>query len=79
MGSFISIIVNAEKSLNADKSDGAELNSWMLLLLRFRKYLLVNYMFDDIIYRFRGFFMVEKNKNNDLLFDMCFGLKPIKF
>ena len=35
MGSFISIIVGAEKSLNADKSDGAELNSWMLLLLRF--------------------------------------------
>ena len=35
MGSFISIIVNAEKSLNADKSDGAELNSWMLLLFRF--------------------------------------------
>jgi hypothetical protein len=26
MNSFISIIVNAEKSLNADKSDGAQLN-----------------------------------------------------
>ena len=35
MGSFIAIIVNAEISLNADKSDGTELNSWMLLLLRF--------------------------------------------
>ena len=32
---FIAIIVNAEISLNADKSDGTELNSWMLLLLRF--------------------------------------------
>ena len=23
--------------------------------------------------------MVEKNKNNDLLYDICFGLMPIKF
>lgn len=43
-----------------------------------RHYIVLSYLFDDIIYRFRRFFQVDLN-NLDFLYDVCFGLKPVRF
>ena len=44
-----------------------------------QKHIIQNYLFDDIIYRFRSFFNTLKNKNSKFLYDICFGMKPAKF
>ena len=71
MNSFISIIVNAEKSLNADKSDGAELNSWMLLLLRFttnaNEHLIVEKIDSYFAYYWQNDRIDTLNADNDFL------------
>jgi len=41
-----------------------------------KRYIIINYLFDDIIYNHRFFFNTEENKNSDFLFDICFGMKP---
>ena len=39
---------------------------------------MLSYLFDDIIYRFRRFFQIDCG-NSSFLYDVCFGLKPVKF
>ena len=39
----------------------------------------MNYLFDDIIYNHRFFFGIEENKGSTFLYDICYGLKPVKF
>ena len=36
-------------------------------------------MFDDVISRYKYFFNTEENKNSMFLYDICFGLRPVKF
>jgi len=44
-----------------------------------RHYLMLNYLYDDVIYRYRGFFQVSEERDSKFLYDVCFGLKPAKF
>lgn len=45
-----------------------------------KHYILLSYLFDDIIYRFRSFFQIDYIKSSScFLYDVCFGLKPAKF
>lgn len=39
----------------------------------------MHYLFDDIIFKYRFFFNIEKNKDSEFLYDVCFGLYPQKF
>lgn len=46
-------------------------------------HILLHYLFDDIIFRFRSFFIprnqIDKVYDENFLFEVCFGLKPAKF
>jgi hypothetical protein len=44
-----------------------------------KRHILINYLFDDIIFKFRNFFNTNENLQSKLLYDVCFGLKPQKF
>ena len=44
-----------------------------------KKYIMMHYLFDDIIFKFRNFFNTNENKDSKFLYDICFGLKPAKF
>ena len=44
-----------------------------------KKYIMMHYLFDDIIFKFRNFFNTNENKDSKFLYDVCFGLKPAKF
>lgn len=44
-----------------------------------QKHIIINYLFDDVISRYKYFFNTEENKNSLFLYDISFGLKPIKF
>ena len=43
-----------------------------------RRHIILNYLFDDIIYKFRHFFQTYKNKDSEFLYDICFGFMPAK-
>ena len=46
-------------------------------------HILLHYLFDDIIFRFRTFFIPRSSSDSiydeNFLFKVCFGLKPAKF
>lgn len=48
-----------------------------------KRHIIQNYLFDDIIYRFRGFFNTQEikksNADTEFLYDICFGMHPAKF
>ena len=48
-----------------------------------KHHILLHYLFDDIIYRFRSFFIPrcqnDEKHDQNFLFEVCFGLKPSKF
>ena len=44
-----------------------------------KRYIILHYLFDDIIFRYRVFFNTYENINSKLIYDVCFGLKPAKF
>jgi len=44
-----------------------------------KRHILINYLFDDIIFKFRNFFNTNENLQSKFLYDVCFGLKPQKF
>ena len=44
-----------------------------------KRHIMMNYLFDDIIYKHRLFFMTYKNKDSKFIYDICFGFKPAKF
>lgn len=41
--------------------------------------MILNYLFDDIIYKFRAFFFTMDNMQSQFLYDICFGIQPAKF
>lgn len=43
------------------------------------KHIIIHYLFDDIISRYKYFFNTHENLDSLFLFDVCFGLKPVKF
>ena len=44
-----------------------------------KRYIVLHYLFDDIIFRYRVFFNTYENINSKFIYDVCFGLKPAKF
>ena len=40
---------------------------------------MVQYLFDDIIFKHREFFNTHENRKSKFLYDICFGFKPQKF
>ena len=44
-----------------------------------KKHLILKYLFDDVIYKFRSFFDTLDNLDSKFLYDICFGLVPAKF
>jgi len=41
-----------------------------------KKSVMVHFLFDDVFYKFRGFFNTIKYENSKFLYDIAFGLKP---
>jgi hypothetical protein len=41
--------------------------------------MILNYLFDDVIYKFRAFFFTVENMDSKFLYDICFDIKPAKF
>jgi hypothetical protein len=41
--------------------------------------MILNYLFDDVIYKFRAFFFTVENMESKFLYDICFDIKPAKF
>ena len=58
------------------QKDNEFLNQCPLVI---QKHIIINYLFDDVISRYKYFFNTEENKDSLFLYDVCFGLKPIKF
>jgi len=46
------------------------------LPLKVKRYIILNYMFDDIIYNHRFFFNMEANLALYFIEDVCYGFKP---
>ena len=44
-----------------------------------KNYIMIQYLFDDIIFKHRSFFNTDKNRDSKFLYDVCFGFKPQKF
>ena len=44
-----------------------------------KKHIMLHYLFDDIIYKHRDFFINSEHSDSKFLYDVCFGMKPIKF
>ena len=61
----------ANDRLKNIKKDNEYLNSCPQAV---RRHLILNYLFDDIIYKFRAFFFTMDNMQSQFLYDICFGI-----
>ena len=66
----------ANDRLSSIQKDDEYLNQCPELI---QKHIIIHYLFDDIISRYRYFFNTVENQDSFFLFDVCFGLKPVKF
>lgn len=66
----------ANDRLNSMKKDDEFLNQCPRVV---KRHVLLNYLYDDVIFKHRLFFLTTQNKDSKFLYDVCFGFKPAKF
>ena len=66
----------AKNRLNSITKDDEYLNQCPR---RVKNYIMIEYLFDDIIYKHRRFFGSQENRKSKFLYDVCFGFKPQRF
>jgi hypothetical protein len=64
-----------------DRLDAVSKNNEFLNALPrvIKRSIMVQYLFDDVFYRFRSFFNTAKHNESKFLYDISFGLKPRQF
>jgi potassium voltage-gated channel Eag-related subfamily H protein 8 len=66
----------ANDRLNAIQDNDEFLNA---LPNQIKRYIIKQYLFDDVFFRFRLFFNTQENNDSTFLYDIAFGLRPRKF